>query len=61
MKPKQFGDLVMVGLNPGVVVGVDKKRKWTYYAVVFVDALFTSSDFHDTLVEYEYLREDKLE
>jgi len=60
MKPKQFGDIVMVGLSPGVIIGMEKKRKWTYYFVVFRDAELTNNDWRDYLVEYDVIREDRL-
>jgi hypothetical protein len=57
---KQFGDTIMVGLRPGVVVGMEKKRKWVYYFVVFQGADLTCNDWHDYLIEYDVIREDKL-
>ena len=59
-KEKRFGDLVFIGLCPGVVIGINKKRKWTYYDVVFEDFEYCGSDFHDQLVTYETVREDRL-
>lgn len=57
---KKFGDLVYVGLAKGVVIQATKKRKWTYYDIMFEDAEQTSNDWHDNLVVYETYREDKL-
>lgn len=58
---KKFGDTVMCGLSLGIILKGEKKRKWTYYWVVFNDCTIATSDWDDEVVTCEYLREDKLE
>lgn len=57
---KQFGDVIYIGLSKGIVIKATKKRKWTYYDIVFEGAEQTMNDWIDNLVEYETYREDKI-
>lgn len=57
----RFGDIVTVGLQEAIVIRVEKKRKWTYYDVIFEDYETTSNDWQDNLLPYETFREDALQ
>ena len=56
----KFGDMVYVGLCKGVVIGVIKKTKWTYYEIVFEDYSKVYDDNFGIGALIETYREDKL-
>lgn len=55
-----FGDIVFVDSLKGVVVDGWQNQKWAYFSIVLEDCEFTASDFHDKLITYENIREDRI-
>lgn len=57
----KFGDVIKFGVQKGVVISGIKKRKHTYYEIIWEELDYSCNDWDCNLVRYDTLREDELE